>query len=99
TPMSCVRCRAPPLPRGRGALLAVFWTPASTAAFQRPTLYPRKASIAGAWRHEAYRGSPYSPFRTSPLLSPVDGAPALGIAPAASHPAVQSSAAHAESRD
>ena len=52
--MSCVRCRAPPLPRGRGALLAVFWTPASTAAFQRPTLYPRKASIAGAWRHEAY---------------------------------------------
>ncbi len=39
---SCVRCRVPPLPRGRGALLTVLPKTASTAASQRPAHIPQK---------------------------------------------------------
>jgi len=87
---SHVRCRAPPLPRGRGARLAGVPTPASTAASQQPALNPRNPSIARAPLYEALRrGSHCSPFRTSPHLSPADGSPALGLPPGASHPTAQ----------
>jgi hypothetical protein len=87
---SYIRCRAPPLPRSRGALLAGVPTPASTAASQRLALNPRNPSIARAPLYEALsRGSQCSPFRTSPHLSPADGSPALGLPPGASHPTAQ----------
>jgi hypothetical protein len=37
--VSCDRCRAPPLPRDRGALMADCWTSATTAASQRRVLF------------------------------------------------------------
>ena len=61
-------------------------------------LLPRKASIAGAWRHEAYR---VHLIYLPDFPSPVAGGWITGPwnPPGASHPAVQSSAAHAGSRD
>jgi hypothetical protein len=44
--VSCDRCRVPPLPRGRGAHVASMVTPATTAAFQRRTLFLGGAAIS-----------------------------------------------------
>jgi len=42
----CDRCRAPPIPRDRGALVADIETSATTAASQRRVLFSGGASIA-----------------------------------------------------
>jgi hypothetical protein len=49
-PLRCDRCRAPPVPRGRGALMADVETSATTAASQRRALSLGPASTFRGFR-------------------------------------------------
>jgi hypothetical protein len=63
------RCRAPPIPRDRGALMADIETSATTATF--PVAGPvlrRCPPSAEVLANEAYRGSHCSPSRSAPCL-------------------------------
>jgi len=97
--LRCDRCRAPPLLRDRGALVAVIWTPATTAASQRRVLFPRRCfHLPGFWLTELAEIHSRSPFPVFPL--PVTSGWNAGpwAFSRASHPAVTSDACQERER-
>ena len=98
-PVRCGRCRALPIPRGRGALVADIETSATTAAFQRRALFlGLDHHPPEALDNEAYRSSfSFALVWSSSCLWPVDGSPALGLSPGLHTPPLP--ATHAGSED
>jgi hypothetical protein len=88
----CDRCRVPPIPRGRGALVADIETSATTAAFQRRPCSPVPLPPPEVLDNEACGGS--RPFTLPAFPLPVTtgwiGGP--WASSRASHPAVTSDA-------
>jgi len=96
--VSCDRCRAPPLPRDRGALMADYSTSATTAASQRRALFPGVASISRGLRSRGLRGFTIFALPAFPL--PVTSGWNTGpwASSRASHPAVTSDACQERER-
>ena len=94
----CDRCRAPPIPRDRGALMADIETSATTAASQRRVLFPGLLPSPGVLGNEACRGSLLFTLPVFPL--PVTSGWNTGpwAFSRASHPAVASDACQERGR-
>jgi hypothetical protein len=87
---SCVRCRVPPLPRGRGALLAVLPKTASTAASQRPAHLPQKTIHHQGYSSRGFHRG-FTSFTLPDFPSPVTSGWITGpwASSRASHPTAQ----------
>ena len=97
--LRCDRCRAPPLLRDRGALVADIWTSATTAASQRRVLFLRCCfHLPEFWLTELAEVHYRSPFPVFPL--PVTSGWNAGpwAFSRASHPAVTSDACQERER-